>query len=92
MTTASDEAACIPPHTLQALELEVASHHCATPRGLLLPLPLEATPFASRNLMMNTELRQTEHQPLPEDAFLLTTEHCRFGWSLCKEARGLPRP
>ena len=81
-----------PPHTLQALELEAASHHRAAPRGLLLPLPLEAAPFASWNLMMNTELRQTEQRPPPADAFLLTTEHCRFGRSLCKEARGLPRP
>lgn len=41
---------------------------------------------------MNTELRQTEHRLPPADALLLTTEHAsRFGRSLCKEARGLPR-
>lgn len=76
MTTASDEAMCIPPTcSVRALELEAAGCHPTTQRGLLLPLPLEVAPFSSWNLTTNTELRQTEHRQPPADAFLLTAEH-----------------
>lgn len=100
MTTASDGAAHIPPTHSRPQSWRrpppprrpAATPPPRSPAWAPAAPASRSCPSPSRNLTMNTELRQTEHRPLPADALLLTTEHSsRFGRSLCKEAWGLPR-